>query len=100
MEYEFTTGLAWYHKEQWDKVRANSTDRANMEEKYEDWEANALAMVAKMEANGKQKVHRVYIDVDMLLAWCSRKGIPVDGYARSQYVNHLMASHMGRTEDI
>lgn len=99
MANEMTYGLAWYYKEQWDKIRANSTDRATMEDKYEDWEANAFAMVSKMEADGK-KVHRIYIDADMLLAWCNRKGIPVDGYARSRYTNHLMASHFGRNEDI
>lgn len=99
MTNEMTIGLAWYYKEQWDKIRANSADRADLEEKYEDWETHALAMVTKMEADG-YKVHRIYIDVEMLLAWCRRKGIPVDGYARSQYTNHLMASHFGHNEDI
>ena len=99
MTGEMRISLAWYYEEQWDKVRAHSVDRATMDEKYDDWEASALAMVAKMEACGK-KVHRVYIDVDMLIAWCTRKGIPIDGHARSRYVNHLMMSHLGKTDDI
>ena len=99
MANEMTYGLAWYYKAQWDKIRAISADRSHMDEKFEDWESNAFAMVSKLEADGK-KVHRVYIDADMLLAWCTRKGIPIDGHARSLYTNHLMASHFGRADDI
>ena len=94
-----TIGLAWYYKPQWEKVRSYSKDRVGMEKKYEDWEKKALATAAQMEADG-YTVHRVYIDVDMLIAWCKRKRMPIDGKARTDYTNHLFASHMGMTEDI
>ncbi len=99
MDNEQIIGLAWYYKEQWDKVRANSIDRDDLEEKYEEWKTHALDVASKMRADGF-KVHRVFIDVEMLLAWCNKKGIPIDGYARSTYTNYLMASHFGNNEDI
>ncbi|NLG34814.1 MAG: hypothetical protein GX548_05625 [Lentisphaerae bacterium] len=98
MEHEIATGMAWYFQEQWDRIRAMSEDRAVMEEKYEDWESNALAVLARMEAAG-ETVHRVYLDADLLQAWCRRKGRPVNGYARSQYVSYLMAERLGNRPD-
>ena len=96
---EKNIGVAWYYKEQWGKLRSHSKDRVDMEKKYEDWEKKALETVAKMEADGFT-VHRVYIDVDMLIAWCKKKRLPIDGYARSEYTNHLLASHFGMNKDI
>ena len=92
-------GVAWYYKEQWGKIRAHSKDRCSMEKRYEDWESKALETVKNFEGKG-YTVHRVYIDVDMLVEWCKRHRVQIDGNSRADYVSFLLANRAGLTSDI
>jgi len=92
-------GLAWYYERQWDKIRSYSKDRATMEKDYKDWERGALDAVKKFEAQGCT-VNKVYVDVDMLIAWTKQKHLPINGKARADYVNHLLAERHGLNNDI
>jgi hypothetical protein len=92
-------GVAWYYKEQWDKIRSHSKDRDRVAKRYEDWESKALDYVKKLESEGVP-VHRTYIDVDMLVAWCKRQGVDVDGKSRSDYASIILAQRFGSTDKL
>lgn len=91
--------MAWYYPQQWDQILAHSKDRVGMAKSYSDWERSAQESVQKLEREGIT-VHKAYIDVDMLVAWCKRHRMQVDGRSRADYVTHLMAERAGLTKDI
>ncbi|MDQ8188578.1 hypothetical protein [Pelagicoccus sp. SDUM812002] len=92
-------GLAFYYREQWDKIRSYSKDRANMAKSYDDWLAGAEKKIKELESQG-YTVNRTYIDVNMLVAWAKRNRLKIDGKTRSDFANHLMANRHGFTDNI
>ena len=99
MSQSKTVGVAWYYPDQWDKIRSHSKDRTGMAKNFSDWERNAVEAVQKFEKDG-YTVHKVFIDVQMLVAWCKRHSVQVDGKSRADYVTHLLAERSGLTRDI
>ena len=99
MSQQKIVGVAWYYPEQWDKIRSHSKDRSEMAKDYADWERGAQDGIKKFERDG-YTIRKVYIDVDMLVAWCKRQRVPVNGRSRSDYANHLMADRSGFDADI
>ena len=77
-------GVAWYRRQQWDRLREISADKDTLEETYDEWKANAESRIPDLERDG-YVLHKVDIDVDELLRWCDSQGCPVDGEARSLF---------------
>jgi hypothetical protein len=75
-------GVAWYSRKQWDRLLEIAEDRNNIEDTYEEWEANAEVGFRRLSRPGfvPQKID---IDVEELICWCKLKKRPVDGAARS-----------------
>ena len=89
-------GLAWYTPEQWSRLRDLSTDKARLEDTYEEWRSFAEKAEADLLAEGVQ-VQRVPVDVDALATWCTQNRHPIDGEARAEFVAHLMRERAGNS---
>ncbi len=79
------TGIAWYRREQWQRLRQISADVEFLEETYEEWLKEATKALGELEKAGVS-VTKVDVDVEELLKWCKDQGIAVDGGSRSRFV--------------
>lgn len=82
-------GLAWYSREAWERLREIVDDRDALDDTYEDWERQALAMIRNLEAVGRP-IRKVPIDIDALVAWCRERKCRNDMAARAEYVSDLL----------
>jgi hypothetical protein len=79
------TGMAWYRREQWKRLRQVSEDKDQLEEKYDDWLALATQTLAQLQADGLQ-IEKVEVDVNELPAYCAAHSLPVNSQSRSSFV--------------
>jgi len=82
-------GLAWYSREAWERLREIADDREKLDETYEEWEQQALAMIRDLEAVGRQ-VQKIPINIEALVTWCRERKCRIDMAARSEYVSYLL----------
>ena len=75
-------GVAWYRREQWNRLLEVAKDRDNLEDTYEEWEANAERGLGRLTRPGFVP-KKIDIDIEELIRWCKLKNRPVDGAARS-----------------
>ena len=78
-------GLAWYRPEQWQRLRQVSADGEDLEESYFEWVSVASARFQEAQELGVD-IRKVDVDVEDLVEWCKRRGLPLDGEARVSYV--------------
>jgi hypothetical protein len=83
-------GLAWYSREDWERLHEIADDRDNLDDTYEDWERQALKMIQDLKAAGQQ-IRKVPIDIEALIAWCRERKYRIDMAARSEYVSYLLS---------
>ncbi len=83
------TGLAWYRREQWARLREISEDADALEDTYDDWLASATRALRELRRSGV-RVRRVDVDVEDLLGWCNERGRAVNGASRANYVAEKM----------
>jgi len=83
-------GLAWYSREDWERLHEIADDRDKLDDTYEDWEGQALEMIQDLEAVGQQ-IRKVPIDIEALIAWCRERKCRIDMAARSEYVSYLLS---------
>ena len=83
-------GLAWYSREDWERLREIADDRDKPDDTYEDWERHALKMIHDLETVGR-RVQKVPINIEALIAWCRERKCRIDMAARSEYVSHLLS---------
>jgi hypothetical protein len=92
-------GLAWYRPEQWQRLRQVSVDVEDLEETYFEWVSVASACFQEVQELGVD-IRRVDVDVEDLVEWCKRRGLPLDAEARVSYVTdrieHLRRRHPSR----
>ena len=79
-------GVAWYSREQWDRLLSVAADRADLEDTYDDWVRIAERGISKIRRTGL-KPTKIPIDVEELIDWCREESRPVDGQARADFVN-------------
>jgi hypothetical protein len=82
-------GLAWYRREQWQRIRDISDDADDMHDSYEDWLSSAEQRFKEIKATG-MNIQKVDIDSEQLILWCNMRGKAVDGKARSDYVSEKL----------
>ncbi len=82
-------GMAWFDREQWQRLTEAVENRSELDDTYEQWEKSALEALRTLERQG-HRVERVHIDVGALVAWCEAKGLPVNGASRAEYVTFLL----------
>jgi len=79
------TGVAWYRREQWDRLLAVSADRDMLEPTFDEWLSFAEDKVKALERQGV-RLQKVDVDVDELISWCRAQNRKVDGPARTRFV--------------
>ena len=77
-------GVAWYRREQWQRLLEISLDRDGLEDTYDAWQVTAQKSMRKLSRQG-YIVRKIDIDVEELLSWCHSHRRPVDGKARSEF---------------
>ncbi len=77
-------GVAWYRREQWGRFLEISSDRAELEDTYDEWKAVAEENLGNLAQHG-YKLCKVEIDVEELLIWCNSQNRAVDGDARTEF---------------
>src|SRR5215203_1667568 len=87
---EIVIGIAWWRREQWERLLQISEDADSQYDSYDEW----LADAEKNLAGGVNGIsgEKVDIDVEELLAWCNEKGLAVNGQSRAQYVASVLRS--------
>jgi hypothetical protein len=89
-------GVAWYRRDQWDRLLEISSDRSELEDTYDEWKAVAEEHLENLAQHG-YKLCKVEIDVEELLIWCNSQNRAVDGDARTEFtVMKLRESNQGR----
>jgi hypothetical protein len=88
-------GVAWYRQEQWGRLLEISSDRDELENTYEGWEANAEASLPKLTGQGIVPL-KIDIDVEELLLRCNSRKCPVDGDARSLFTAEKLREKIGK----
>ncbi|UFS69497.1 hypothetical protein LPW11_16545 [Geomonas sp. RF6] len=78
-------GVAWYSPDQWERLLEISDDRDVLEKTYAEWERFAMRAMKDLTRQGLS-LKKVPVDLDLLLAWCQRQNVPIDGAARSLFV--------------
>jgi hypothetical protein len=83
---QLVTGVAWYRREQWQRLREVSEDVDNLEETYDAWLQTAEGMIRDgLPPNAV--VEKIDIDVEEVLAWCNILGLPMNAASRSRFVS-------------
>ncbi|MDH4188419.1 MAG: hypothetical protein OEV08_15630 [Nitrospira sp.] len=82
---ESVLGVGWYRPEQWALLLAHSADCDELEASHAEWLASAEPTLDRIRAIGQNPI-KIDIDVEEMIAWCSAKGMPLDGKARSQFI--------------
>jgi hypothetical protein len=91
-------GVAWYRPEQWDRLLEISSDRAELEDTYDEWKAVAEGNLGNLAQHG-YKLCKVEIDVEELFNWCNSQKRAVDGDARTEFtVMKLRESNQERLQ--
>ena len=94
-ESDLVTGVAWYRREQWSRLREVASDRDKLDASYEEWLAGAQKTRVEMAVAGV-RARRVDVDVDALVRWCQGDGRRVDSAARAAFVAlELRRAHQG-----
>ena len=89
------TGIAWYRRDQWSRLRELVSDADRLEESYEDWLAGAQKTLVQMRVAGV-RAQRIDIDLDELARWCRAEGRALDSAARAAFVaSRLRFAHNG-----
>ncbi|MFW6334559.1 MAG: hypothetical protein ACOC0W_04740 [Desulfosalsimonas sp.] len=81
--------VAWYTRQQWEILRQVAADSEKMEDSFEKWEASAGHAYRILLESGFV-VRAVYVDVAELLNWCRSRNRPLDGEARTDYIEEKL----------
>ena len=82
-------GMAWYHPDQWQRLREMSSDAEDFEESYDDWFDSAEVRMRAMREVGI-RAERVEVDVEEMARWCEAEECLVDADGRARYAAHLL----------
>jgi hypothetical protein len=83
------TGLAWYSRESWHRLREIADDREQLDDSFEEWERGALQAVRELASVGR-RVQKVPIDVEAYVTWCRERGCRLDSASRAGYVTERL----------
>ena len=85
-ESKIVTGVAWYRRDQWQRLREVSEDVENLEETYDAWLETAERMIREGIPENVA-VEKMDIDVEEVLAWCNVQGLPMNTQSRARFVS-------------
>jgi hypothetical protein len=91
------TGIAWYRRDQWARLRELAADADRLEEEFEDWLVGAQKTIVQLTATGL-RVRRVDVDLDDPVRWCRHEGRPLDSAARAAFAADRLRSGFERAD--
>src|SRR2546422_10837383 len=94
---KMVVGFAWFDRQQWHRLTEVVDDRNELDDTFEQWERSALDALRTLERQG-QPDEKVFIDVEAFVTCCKRKGLPVNGPSRAEYVSFVLQHHDGQAE--
>ena len=83
------SGVAWYDRAQWQRLREVAADPERLENSYDEWVAMAEKIIRDLEATG-MLIERVPVDTEDLIVWCNERARPIDGEARAEYAGQKL----------
>ena len=78
-------GFAWYRPDQWQRVREVSADGDDLHDNYLEWLQSAEERLEELRSSGL-RVEKVDVHSAALILWCNKRGLEINGEARSRYV--------------
>lgn len=91
---ETASGVAWFDRDQWQRLREVAADPERLKDSYDEWVAMASRAIADLEAQG-MIIEKVSVDTKALVAWCNSQQRPVDSAARAEFaVRELRRLHL------
>ncbi len=97
-EATVVTGLAWYRRDQWSRLKEAAVDSDALEPTYEEWLDHAQNTLLRLIRQGLH-VRRVDIDVEEVIEWCKANRRPFDGRARAEFTSRKVRGELGRERD-
>jgi hypothetical protein len=82
-------GIAWFDREQWHQLCEVAADRSELDDTFEEWEANASGALANFKSNGVN-AEPFEVLVAELVQWCAERKLPIDGASRAEYVSFML----------
>lgn len=89
MSKSLQIGIAWFDRDQWQRLAEVVPDRNELDETFEEWERSARKAIKNFERNG-QSIVKVPINVDELVTWCTLRGKVPNGESRAAYVSDIL----------
>lgn len=77
--------LAYYERKDWDYFLSIIPDREKMHESWDDWYQSYNKLKIFLISQGLQ-VRDITVNIQELKKYCWERNIPMDGKARSQFV--------------
>lgn len=85
--------MAWFRREDWDRLLAIFDDPQVMPATYDQWLEKAEAGFRYHKSRGAV-VEKIYIDPQTFPDWCQRRGLRVDADARVTFAIETMTRRM------
>ncbi len=81
-------GIGFYRREQWPLLIETAVDSHLIEKSYDDWMEVLDSSIEKIRAAGLEP-ELVDVDVEELLAFCRKEGLPNNAATRSKFISIL-----------
>ncbi len=81
-------GIGFYRREQWPLLIETAVDSHLLEKTYDEWMAVLDSSIGKIRAAGLEP-ELVDIDVEELLVFCKKEGLPNNAATRSRFIARL-----------
>jgi hypothetical protein len=84
------TGIAWYRKEDYQRLLELFEDGQKLPATYEQWLQAANGLFERLKSQGVS-VQRVYLYPNDFAAWCRSRGLNINADARMKYAAAFVA---------
>ena len=88
--------IPWYDRDRYARVRAVMADGNLLPVDFDEWLHKAEAVFLSQIAQGRSP-HRIDIDPDEFLGWCTARNVDADAKARLTYSQDVMVRQIRRT---
>lgn len=85
---EVKIGVAWYTKEQWEKLKKVAAD-FDGDETYNIWKKDMEKLIKEIKKSGRIS-EKINVDIEELKKWCLKNNKPITSESRSSYVAFLL----------
>ena len=87
-------GVAWYRREDYERLKAMFKDGEKLPDTYEDWLSKAQITILTL-AKDRLRVEKSYIDPETFPQWCVEKGLQMDADARTHFAAEFARAKHG-----